>query len=233
MMKRIKGKIGIILVVAMLFVMIYPGQSGEAADESNGFYIEDGVIKDYVGAENAVAIPDGITAIGDAAFQGTSITSVSIPASVTSIGSYAFANCASLSSITVPASVGSVGTGAFNGCTSLGSVSWETNAGIPDNAFAECRGLTGVSISTGMTSIGSEAFKNCSSLASIAIPSATSSIAANAFDGCVAMTAINVENNAFYMSHDGALYTTGGVALVRCPQGKTSISLYGGTQSID
>ncbi len=233
MKNRIKRRVGLVLVIAMLIVMIYPGESGVASEESSGFFIEDNVIKDYVGAENAIVIPDGIVAIGDSAFQGKTITSVSIPASVTSIGAYAFANCTALSSVTVPSTVASVGPGAFNGCTSLGSVSWETNAGIGDNTFAECRGLSSVSISAGMTSIGSEAFKNCESISAIVIPPATSAIASNAFDGCTQMTAIDATGNPFYMTHDGALYTTGGVALVRCPQGKTSISLHDNVQSIE
>lgn len=154
MRNRIKRKVGFILVIAMLVVMIYPGESGSASEESNGFWIEDGVIKDYVGIENAIVIPDGVTAIGDSAFQGKTITSVAIPGSVTSIGNYAFAGCSTLGNVTIPATVTSVGTAAFSGCTSLSSVSWQSGAGIPDNAFSDCLGLSSLEVSTGLPSIG-------------------------------------------------------------------------------
>lgn len=234
MRNQIRRKIGFILVIAMLIVMIYPGESGSASEESNGFRIENNVILDYVGAENAVVIPDGIVGIGDSAFQGTTITSVSIPSSVTSIGNYAFASCYALVNVSIPDTVTSVGVAAFSGCSSLGSVEWRSSASVPDNAFSDCAGLTSVSLSNGISSIGSEAFKNCISLSSIAIPSATNSIASNAFDGCTNMTAINVAgDNAFYTTYDGVLYTTNGVSLIRCPQGKTSITVHGNTQSIE
>lgn len=234
MRNRIKRKVGFILVIAMLVVMIYPGESGSASEESNGFWIEDGVIKDYVGIENAIVIPDGVTAIGDSAFQGKTITSVAIPGSVTSIGNYAFAGCSTLGNVTIPATVTSVGTAAFSGCTSLSSVSWQSGAGIPDNAFSDCLGLSSLEVSTGLPSIGSEAFKNCESLGSIAIPAATGSIAPNAFDGCANMTAINVaEGNPFYRTYDGSLYSNTGVALYRCPQGSSGINIHDGTQVIE
>ncbi|MCH5294248.1 MAG: leucine-rich repeat protein, partial [Treponema sp.] len=45
----------------------------------------------YTGAEADVRIPNGVTIIGESAFEGcTSLESVTIPASVTSIGYRAF-----------------------------------------------------------------------------------------------------------------------------------------------
>ena len=53
-----------------------------------------------------VEIGDGVTTIGENAFQGCiGLTSVMIPESVTSIGNYAFADCSGLTSITIPKSV--------------------------------------------------------------------------------------------------------------------------------
>ena len=55
------------------------------------FIIEDGVLKEYVGEESDVVIPDGVTAIGDEAFYGCDMETVFIPDSVISIGEGAFA----------------------------------------------------------------------------------------------------------------------------------------------
>lgn len=50
-----------------------------------------------------ITLPNGTTAIGDTAFNYSSLTSVIIPSSVTSIGSQAFSGCSGLTSITVEA----------------------------------------------------------------------------------------------------------------------------------
>jgi len=53
----------------------------------------------------ALVIPDGVTEIGDYAFAGTQITSVTLPESVTRIGANAFNGCTQLTSVTIPLSV--------------------------------------------------------------------------------------------------------------------------------
>ena len=114
----------------------------------------------YFTALKQINIPNSVTSIGSAAFQGcTGLTSVIIPNSVTSIGEDAFFECTGLISVTIPNSVTSITTYAFAGCTSLRSVT------IPDSvtsidwgAFAGCTGLTSVTIPNSVTSIGSIAF---------------------------------------------------------------------------
>lgn len=66
-----------------------------------------------------VAIPDGITGIGTAAFRDcSSLVSVTIPKSVTSIGSSAFYGCSSLSVITMDGNAPSIGSSCFSGVAS-------------------------------------------------------------------------------------------------------------------
>lgn len=95
--------------------------SGDAAD--NAFEIENGVLKKYHGDANAVVIPDGVTSIGDFAFQNCeSLTAVKIADSVTSIGNFAFWGCGALASVYIPDGVTSIGDGAFQACDALTAI---------------------------------------------------------------------------------------------------------------
>ena len=70
----------------------------------------------------SVTISEGITTIGQGAFEGCSnLASVSLPNSLVSIGLSAFCYCSSLTSITIPGSVTSIGDVAFqySGLTDL------------------------------------------------------------------------------------------------------------------
>jgi len=67
-----------------------------------------------------ITIPNSVTSIGYYAFSGCSgLTSVTIGNSVTSIGSYAFDGCSGLTSVTIPGSVTSIGEYAFYYCSGL------------------------------------------------------------------------------------------------------------------
>ena len=95
--------------------------SDDAAD--NAFEIENGVLKKYHGDANAVVIPDGVTSIGDFAFQNCeSLTAVKIADSVTSIGNFAFWGCGALASVYLPDGLTSIGDGAFQACDALTTI---------------------------------------------------------------------------------------------------------------
>ena len=68
----------------------------------------------------SVTIPDGVTKIGNYAFNGCkALTSVTIPNSVTFIGGSAFYGCEALTSVTIPNSVTSIGSNVFSINTKL------------------------------------------------------------------------------------------------------------------
>ncbi len=75
----------------------------------------------YTGTSPELIIPSAInglpvTAIGESAFQGASVTSIVIPESITELGWFVFADCTALQKITIPATVTKVGYGAFDRC---------------------------------------------------------------------------------------------------------------------
>ena len=128
---------------------------------------------------------NGITKIGNHAFEQTDITSITIPDSVTAIGEQAFNGCTSLTevnipknskletignrafqqtnitSIAIPDSVTVIGKQAFNRCTSLKEVNISKNSKletIGDGAFYDTRVLK-MYLPGGVKTLGSGAFQ--------------------------------------------------------------------------
>ena len=141
-----------------------------------------------------VIIKNGVTSIGNCAFDGcSSLTSATIPNSVTGIGNWAFYGCSSLTSATIPDSVTSIGEDAFNGCKSLTSVTIPNSVtSIANGAFSNCSSLTSVTIPDGVTSIGESAFYGCSSLTNVTIPKSVTSIGDWAFSNCTSLTNVTI-----------------------------------------
>lgn len=80
-----------------------------------------------------------VTAINNAAFPNSAVTSVTIPDSITSIPDAAFVNCSKLTNISIPNSVTYIGYSAFNSCTSLKSITLPSSLStIGNSAFAGC-----------------------------------------------------------------------------------------------
>jgi len=82
------------------------------------------IITKYNGTATLVTIPavlDGytVTAIGERAFEGCSVTAVVVPEGVVDIGWFAFYGCTSLLNVTLPASLRSIGYAVFDGCENV------------------------------------------------------------------------------------------------------------------
>ena len=102
------------------------------------------VIVRYKGTAADVTIPSRykgkpVTAINNAAFPNSAVTSVTIPDSITSIPDAAFVNCSKLTNISIPNSVTYIGFSAFSSCTSLKSITLPSSLStIGNSAFAGC-----------------------------------------------------------------------------------------------
>ena len=94
-----------------------------------------------------IDIPDGVTAIKNAAFQSCGLTSVNIPDNVQILGIDCFYACRSLENIVIPDSVTEIG----------------------EEAFGECNALTSVTIPGSLTDIGYFPFDRCTNISEVII----------------------------------------------------------------
>ena len=150
-----------------------------------------------------------VTEIGyDAFWRCNSVTSIEIPNSVTSIGDWAFASCTSLTNIMIPDSIVDIGSCAFYGCSSLQYNEYDNALYLGNKNNSYCVLI---------------AVKN-SNITSCLIHENTRFIYEEAyvFDDCTLLTSIEVdENNKYYQSIDGNLYTKDGKTLIQYALGKS------------
>lgn len=207
------------------------------------FEVNNGVLARYRGTDTVIAIPEnlGITEIGAQIFRQSDITRVVIPEGVTTIGEGAFEFCEQLSEAVFPSSLKQIGQGAFSGCTQLtlselpaglekiGAYAFEkcsalTEIKVPfgvreleDGVFSCCKGLRSVILPSGLQSIGWNTFLFCENLESISIPEGVTSIDRCAFADCYALTSVELPASIQDI-HTAAFKDSEGVQAIVCPQ---------------
>lgn len=163
--------------------------------------------EDFCYEVSEIIIENGITRIGNGAFEGMRyLQDVSIPSSVTSIGDYAFSSCWDLYQISIPDSVEEIGKNPFLDCSSLQEItlsvdhpSLATIDGVlfykPDKkliSYPSIHNETVYRIPDGVEIIGDLAFAGNESIMEIVIPDSVQMIGCNPFLGCSNMSCISV-----------------------------------------
>ena len=196
---------------------------------------------DFSGIKNdiqSVVIEDGIIGIGNFAFSGTNITSVSIPASLTTIGIHAFRGCEELVSISVDTThpVFYSEEGVLINHTNHTLVAFPAGKTgdytVPDAveiigecAFLECRKFTSVFIPQSVTTIGEYAF-SATNLISVTIHGSTlTSIGKGAFQFCTQLTSISMPNVSVEYLSDNAFSYCNSLISFKIPDSVTSIGI--------
>ncbi len=183
------------------------------------FTIKDSKLISYHGRqehETEVIIPEGVTVIGDGAFQRcawlTAITlpegivsiegmafwncrmaEIHLPESLTSLGSDAFWNCDRLGYLTIPKNVTEIPYGLCMGCHNLETVTLPDGVTeIGTKAFSGCGRLREINLPEGLTKIGEQTFEKCGSLRHIVIPQSVTKICRGAFDDCHNLQSITI-----------------------------------------
>lgn len=110
-----------------------------------------------------VHVPDGVTTIGNEAFNGSSLRSIDLPSHLHFIDEWAFYYCTSLTRVGMPATLDTMGEGCFHSCSHLTSVD------IPDGlrtvseaAFFMCTSLSDITWGNAVEIIDTCAFGDCS-----------------------------------------------------------------------
>ena len=197
------------------------------------------------GKSGSVTVPNGVSQADDSAFDGTSVTSVSLPASFRFKSQYGeynvmpFYGCNTLTSVNIdpdnPWFSSDDGIVYNDSKTRLifcprgktGTLTIpDTVTSINLNACNACTGLTSVVMPNGVTKIGDQAFYCCTSLTSVTIPGGGSTgIGANSFYNCTSLTDLTISSGVQSVG-DTAFANCTALTHVELPESVSRINSY-------
>ena len=163
------------------------------SSEDGRMLVKDGVLVAFASArldKDEYVLPEGIHTISDKIFYNSTMKKIVLPSTLTTIGKEAFFG-SSLESLEIPSSVRSIGEYAF-GVTNIESVDiTSSDVALGYRVFSSCDYLKDVKINS---NVSSGAFYECEALESVELGADVTEIADNAFEGCSALTEIDLDN---------------------------------------
>lgn len=159
--------------------------------------------------------------VGDAAFAGSALESVSISTPGAIIGAGAFSACPELVSASV--SGAELDSHVFAACPALGTVRLTGVSAIPASAFEGCTTLSELSGEEGAATIGARAFAGCPALASFDFGAGLTEIGAGAFEDCGLTEASMTASKKLASIGDWAFKGDASLTTVALPASVTSI----------
>ncbi len=215
------------------------GQSAfEDCDQLINIYIPDGVQsvgnRAFAGCDRlrSIYIPESVTSIGDRAFENTALTDVYLPDRLETLGAAAFSGT-SIKSLYLPKYV-SINNGDLGTMSKLSEFVVDTdnrNYKVADGALYDYNGTKllrmpmaargDIYVADGTETIGAGAFQGCSAITNIELPSTVTTIGASAFSGCHNAAAIYVPDACTAIGKNA--FMNSGIHEVILPTGITRI----------
>lgn len=161
------------------------------------FVVERSVLVRYNNfTKKDITIPEGISVIGENAFQGmNNLVSVHIPEGVEIISAGAFSGCKYLQSVDIPEGVETIDRDCFNGCINLKTIKFpDSIRNIEAGALAGCANLESVNIPQNIELLPWRIFEGCTSLKYMVIPKKVKTIEDYAFADCTGLEDITFES---------------------------------------
>ncbi len=185
-------KLNSIILLAILSLII-PGFCFKVLSAFSSSCMDNGIEYKLDPENKTASLIDGRGGSGNIEIPGT-IVDAGVSYSVTSIGERAFSGSL-VKSISLPDSIEVINSGAFERCENLMTISLSENLKKIDNDAFFWSGITYIMIPDSVESIGERAFGQCARLVHAKMPENISYCGKELFSGCILLEDINLPTN--------------------------------------